>query len=257
MRGYSRVQTSLLVALTVVATGVSAAAAPATLIEGTDGDDVLIGTPEREVMYGLGGADVLQARGGPDHLSGGPGDDQLWGGAGRDLMRGDAGDDVLRGGVGPDLLDDGERGETVGTDRLYGGYGPDFLGSSEGPDQLYGGGQNDKLFFVSPNVVANGGPGDDWLWAFYDEESSADGSTLVGGAGADLLQTHVSSTELRGGRGNDTLNAFVVSGARLVGGPGDDYLESTNSTLGVNDIVCGPGHDTVFVSSDDNVAADC
>src|SRR5215212_4217130 len=196
----------------------------------------------------------------PDHLSGGPGDDELWGDTGRDLMRGDAGDDILHGGVGPDLLDDGERGETVGADRLYGGYGPDFLGSSEGPDRLYGGGQDDKLFFESPDVVAIGGSGADWLRAFYDEASSATGSTLRGAAGADLLETYVSDTALWGGKGNDTLAAFVTNEVRINGGPGDDNIESNyglDSTTLRNSVTCGAGFDTARVSVQDTVSADC
>lgn len=261
MRLSAKARTSLVLSVAAVVTGVSAAsAAPSNVIDGTAGDDVLTGTPEADSIDGFAGADVLRGLGSRDFLDGGTGDDELVGGAGRDIIWGAAGDDVQRGGAGPDHITDGESVATAGTDRLYGGYGPDFLGSSAGPDRLFGEGQNDKIFFESPGVVADGGFGDDWLRAFYDEESSATGSTLLGAGGADLLETWVNDTTLSGGSGNDTLHAFVTYDARLFGGAGDDQIESNyglDNPLQVNHVACGPGNDTALVSVNDDVAADC
>ena len=105
-----------------------------------------------------------------------------------------------------------------------------------------------------------GGPGDDWVRAFYDEESSANGSTLRGAAGADLVETYVDDAALWGGDGNDTLHAFHTSGVRIVAGPGDDHVESNDGSVSrtrVNTIECGPGRDTVRVGLHDTVAPDC
>jgi hypothetical protein len=116
------------------------------------------------------------------------------------------------------------------------------------------------LFFESPDVVAIGGYGADWLRAFYDEASSATGSTLRGAAGGDLLETYVSDTALWGGTGNDTLAAFVTNDVRINGGPGDDNIESNyglDSTTLRNSVTCGAGFDTARVSVQDTVSADC
>ena len=260
MRGRTPVRAVLVVAVTLVLAGAGAEAAASNQITGTPGNDVLIGTPERDSISGLGGADVLRGRGSKDFLLGNAGDDDLWGDAGSDLIVGDAGDDELRGGDGADNLSDGERSATVGTDLMYGGFGPDNLRSIEGPDRLYGEGQNDGLITFSPNVIAVGGPGDDWVRAFYDEESSANGSTLRGAAGADLVETYVDDAALWGGDGNDTLHAFLTSGVRIVAGPGDDHVESNDGSVSrtrVNTIECGPGRDTVRVGLHDTVAPDC
>lgn len=52
-------------------------------IAGTDGSDVLSGTPSRDVIAGLGGNDTLSAGAGNDVICGGGGKDTLNGGPGR------------------------------------------------------------------------------------------------------------------------------------------------------------------------------
>ncbi len=73
-------------------------------IEGTDGNDNLLG---RE------GDDVLSGGAGNDNLVGSPGDDVLDGGAGRDRLVGSAGDDELDGGSGDDILIGGGGSDTA------------------------------------------------------------------------------------------------------------------------------------------------
>lgn len=259
MRDRTRVGAPLVVAVTLMLLGAGAQAALPNQIVGTAGNDVLTGTPERDSMQGLGGADVMRGLGSNDFVNGDAGDDDLWGGSGSDTVSGGAGDDELYGGDGPDRMNDGPR-TAHGTDVAYGGNGPDVLSAWQGPDRMYGEGQNDELITFSPNVIANGGPGDDVLRAFYDEESSATGSTLRGVAGADELLTWVDDTALWGGDGNDTLKADVTGGVRLIAGAGDDYVESNygiESTTRVNDVDCGPGRDTARVGLHDTVAPDC
>lgn len=79
---------------------------PATVV-GTDGDDVLRGTPGPDVVWGGPGRDVLRGLEGDDVLCGGGGADRLYGGPGDDLL-----EDTLtgsrrqrlEGGAGPDRL---------------------------------------------------------------------------------------------------------------------------------------------------------
>jgi hypothetical protein len=60
---------------------------------GTDGDDILVGTPVRDVLCGFGGDDQLEGGAGDDTLLGGTGDDVLIGGEGTDCMVGERGRD--------------------------------------------------------------------------------------------------------------------------------------------------------------------
>jgi Ca2+-binding RTX toxin-like protein len=101
------------------------------LIDGTPGDDILVGAEGDSFILGLGGDDTIQ---------GGPGNDWLDGGAGGDHLRGDDGDDTLLGGAGNDTLQG-----SPGNDWLDGGVDDDHLRGDDGDDTLLGGAGNDTL----------------------------------------------------------------------------------------------------------------
>ena len=106
---------------------------PACAITGTNGPDMLSGTPGRDVICGLGGNDMIR---------GGNGNDVLIGGAGDDLISGGTGNDVLYGGAGNDRL----QGDT-GADTVYGGPGRDTIWAWDGtPDRLNGGTGTDRAW---------------------------------------------------------------------------------------------------------------
>jgi Ca2+-binding RTX toxin-like protein len=71
---------------------------------GTNGPNVLRGTPKRDVIAGFGGNDTIRGFGRGDVLCGGKGRDRLIGGKGRDRLLGGPGRDTLRGGPGKDKL---------------------------------------------------------------------------------------------------------------------------------------------------------
>ena len=77
------------------------------LIEGTAGDDRLVGGGAGEAINGGAGSDELIGLGGDDRLSGGRGDDRLSGRRGDDGLFGGSGRDRLSGGVGDDRLEGG------------------------------------------------------------------------------------------------------------------------------------------------------
>jgi hypothetical protein len=118
-----------------------------TVIEGTDRDDVLIGTKGSDCILGYGGNDIIIGGRGDDFLSGGEGRDALFGGRGDDVLLGGPGDDRLHGGPGRDIIYGGD-----GDDRIHGGVGADTLMGDSGDDVIRGGPGNDEIF---------GGPGDD------------------------------------------------------------------------------------------------
>jgi Ca2+-binding RTX toxin-like protein len=71
---------------------------------GTNGPNVLRGTPKRDVIAGFGGNDRIRGLSGKDVLCGGRGRDRLIGGRGRDRLIGGPGRDTLRGGAANDVL---------------------------------------------------------------------------------------------------------------------------------------------------------
>ncbi len=125
---------------------------PATVIVGTDGDDILFGTPGNDLVLGLGGNDQLYGFAGNDLLVAGPGDD---------LVQGGDGDDLILGGPGADLLFAGR-----GNDTVYGEDGDDRIEGEVGNDKLFGGPCNDVILGGPGCNVIDGGPGKNFV---YDE----------------------------------------------------------------------------------------
>jgi CSLREA domain-containing protein len=90
---------------------------PRPQVVGTDGPDVLTGSPAGEILCGLGGNDVVSGGGGNDLILGGGGNDRLAGQGGKDVLKGQAGRDRMNGGPG--------------RDRCQGGPGADLSKSCE------------------------------------------------------------------------------------------------------------------------------
>jgi Ca2+-binding RTX toxin-like protein len=136
-------------------------------IDGTAGDDLLVGTQLDDIVNGFGGVDTIVGRGG---------NDRLYGDGGSDVLRGQDGDDMLWGGFGHDDLFGGAGADTLqgdgGNDRVYGNAGDDFVNGGAGDDNVFGGAGNDRVFGGNGADIVNGHAGDDMI---------------VGGPGSDLL----------------------------------------------------------------------
>ena len=84
------------------------------------------GTNENDLILGSTGADNMRGQGGDDCIVGGDGDDRLSGGGGADVILGGGGDDTLLGGQGDDYLYGGPD-----FDDCDGGAGTDSADSCE------------------------------------------------------------------------------------------------------------------------------
>src|SRR5262245_7765194 len=118
------------------------------LINGTSGDDSILGSALVE---------IVRAGDGRDTVSAGGGNDEVYGENGNDALYGDTGNDMLDGGIGDDFLDGG-----TGQDRLYGGEGADTL-VGRTASTLNGDGGNDILYRGDGGTVIDGGTGIDEL----------------------------------------------------------------------------------------------
>jgi serralysin len=145
------------------------------VLEGEDGNDILVGGAGGDTIFGGTGNDSIQGGGGDDGLlQGGQGEDTVDGGDGNDFVFGGQGNDTLFGGLGDDFVQG-----NLGNDIVYGGVGSDTLLGGQGLDTLFGEDGNDLIL---------GDLGNDQLF---------------GGAGADTLQGGAGSDTLNGGDGID------------------------------------------------------
>ena len=189
------------------------------LLEGTSGNDSIVGGVDDDTISGLAGNDSLSGSFGDDSIDGGADFDTLVGGYGNDTLIGgssvvSATGDFLIGGAGSDLLVGGDGGDSIYGWEQVGGSSP---ASSDGNDTLLGGKGND---FLSEDGGAgadlfDGGEGNDLL-------SHLDWSPVAGASWSDSLY---------GGLGNDelywefSLGAGAVAGNDVLdGGDGDDRL---------------------------------
>ncbi|MDZ7963062.1 MAG: choice-of-anchor I family protein [Aulosira sp. DedQUE10] len=118
-------------------------------INGTSGNNILIGTDKVDIIRGLAGNDLITGNQNNDFLYGGSGNDALEGGNGNDNLYGEDGNDALLGGNG--------------NDTLYGGSGNDALEGGNGNDNLYGEDGNDALLGADGDDLLVGGKGRDIL----------------------------------------------------------------------------------------------
>ena len=112
---------------------------PPFICDGTNEDDIIIGTPVGDTINGLDGNDKIQGNNFADLVFGGPGNDVISGGEGTDTLFGEGGNDIVQA--------------DSGTNIVFGGGGA----------AIYGGKGDDTLLGGSDNDILTGGPGHDYF----------------------------------------------------------------------------------------------
>ncbi len=188
------------------------------LVDGTGGNDTLLGTTDGDEINGFDGDDLLDGKGGDDTLDGGPGQDQLTGGIGNDIVHGGDGSD--------EFLADGAYGD----DQLFGGAGDDSFRETIGNDTLFGGGGNDhfRVEYNDFTVIATGGLGQDTYGVFRPPTPAqihdyrvTDFAAGPGGDRIDIADLLIASSTLGYAGGNPFAQGFV----RLVQSDADTLLQ--------------------------------
>jgi Ca2+-binding RTX toxin-like protein len=203
-------------------------------IVGTEGDDVLVGSPYADWVYDLGGNDIVRTLEGDDLVFDGAGADRYELGDGVDVVVFSDGGNTVDAGPGDDRITGSNQ-----ADRILGGDGNDTIWGMSGPDILFGGPGNDRIEGNRGDDSLDGGLGDDVLYGglisgspqFYDGYD-----LLVGRGGNDRLAGGWQKDRLFGGPGND----------RLRGGPHADHLAGE---AGADD-VAGEGGDDLVLARD-------
>jgi Ca2+-binding RTX toxin-like protein len=199
------------------------------VIEGTEGDDRIIGTGANELILAKGGADRVDGKSGDDcivggegndrKLDGGDGNDIVLGGPGNDYLQGGDNMDILYGGDGDDRIDGGRDKDVIfggsGNDDIEGGSGDDFIDGGEGDDKIDGESGNDYILGGAGNDEIDGGSGNDEIYGQDGDD------TLEGGSGADKLYGESGDDIIKGGSRDDYLDGGVDTD-NLDGGGGTD-----------------------------------
>jgi Ca2+-binding RTX toxin-like protein len=103
-------------------TGAAATAVATNPINGTQGDDHLVGTQSADRIKSFGGNDTVNGRDGDDRIQVGNGNDDVFAGDGSDEIIDGRGKDVIDAGSGPDRV-----GDRQGSDVFFLGTGNDSI----------------------------------------------------------------------------------------------------------------------------------
>lgn len=261
-------------------------------IDGTDGDDIIVGSEDADSIRGFAGADNIQGRGGNDaiqgngsadvifggdgndQLDGGGGSDEIFGEDGDDQIVGDAGDDDIAGGSGDDLLVGRAGSDDFFFDPSNPDEGDDSIGDFEvGTDKIVL--RAADILRADPDLPAADPNGDPNALEVSDFDAS-DNWDIVASADGDVTVVHPGgSIEFEGipfGPSTDTFedlaaaNAVEIVGAEI-GDDGDDTLsgdqnddvldgQGGNDTLegngGADILLGGDGEDTLVGGSGDD-----
>ncbi|MGH6946456.1 MAG: type I secretion C-terminal target domain-containing protein [Kiloniellales bacterium] len=237
--------------------------------DGTNDNDIIIGTRHDDEIDAKSGNDIVLARHGDDEIHGGSGRDWLYGGRGADELYGEddddhligeRGEDRLFGGNGDDLLygdslngSGGWRSGSGYADYLDGGAGDDKLYGGDGADSLLGGAGNDVLYGDDSHHRGSGsghgsGNGKWWRRGRGSGSHGSGGGSHDGSGYADYLNGGAGDDILFGGKGADTLDGGTGAD-EMFGGKGDDsyFVDDAGDTVVEHEL---KGIDEVFSTVD-------
>jgi Ca2+-binding RTX toxin-like protein len=228
--------------------------------EAGEKDDVGSGV---ENVIGGSGDDNITGSSGANYLQGGPGNDTLSGAAGNDTIDGGLGADSMSGGPGFDTVTYASR--TNGVNVQLGVLPSTFNGEVNENDTIdpdfetiIGGSGNDNIvnaipFASLPNLLIEGGPGNDTLEGSYGDD------TVLGQAGNDYILHSHGNDVLDGGAGINTVDMFdpfehgIGARVSLDGIANDGYGTETQNVLNFANINGGEGDDTLIGDAQNNV----
>ncbi|MGB8813152.1 MAG: FG-GAP-like repeat-containing protein [Paracoccaceae bacterium] len=206
------------------------------IINGTSGDNVLVGTADPDQINGLDGNDTITGGAG-DTVHGGTGDDRLLAVGAGGFYYGDDGNDTLVRGTGISTLYGGSGIDLLDLRAYAGNYSVNMtMGLSSLATEIFNGFENiimgNGSNIVGGTNVANTMTGG----TNTDDLSGGDGNDiLIGGAGNDTLKGDAGNDTLNGGTGIDRMIGGADNDTYVVDAAGDVIIEAAGA--GTNDRV--------------------
>lgn len=226
-------------------------------INGTAGNDSLIGSIQDDTLNGLAGNDMLDGGAGADIMNGGPGNDTYIVDNVGDTVNEAAGQgiDLVRASISYVLGANVENLTLTGSGAINGtgNGGANTITGNSGNNELFGLGGSDALYGGTGNDTLNGGAGNDIL------DGGAGADTMVGGTGDDTyfvdnvgdkvieaagegIDHVVASVAFKLGPNIEKLTLIGTSAVDATGDSGDNVIVGND---GANRINGGPGKDTL------------
>lgn len=208
-------------------------------LEGTEGDDVIVGGGGLDSVRAYGGDDRVcltsEYTDDPQTVSAGEGADRVRIDSGMSNVFGEGGRDLIYGGPHEDMLEGGKMG-----DRMFGAGGVDYLFGHGGHDELHGDAGDDIVHGYDGDDVLDGGADLDKV---FFSELCCDASYDANGVTINLAKGTAVA-----GDGKDKVGAFEYIYAsqgddRILGSPRGETIEA----LGGNDVVDGRGGDDTVI----------
>jgi Ca2+-binding RTX toxin-like protein len=187
------------------------------IIDGLDGDDVIVGSGARNDIHGGLGNDTI---------TGGFHDDYMWGDDGNDKIVGTGARNEIHGGAGNDTLTGGNQ-----VNYLWGDDGNDNVGAAGKQSTIEGGAGNDVLT-GGANDYIDGGAGNDVIRGDGIDRGDTYSvalfnDILIGGDGDDVIHGELGDDHIEGNAGDDVLSGGWDSD-ELFGGGGNDRIRGGN-----------------------------
>jgi Ca2+-binding RTX toxin-like protein len=244
-------------------------------VNGGDGNDTLVGTPQDDTLNGGDGDDCISGNDGNDVLNGGDGNNEIDGGNGDDtISTGVNGSSDMHGDAGNDtFINDANAGNSEEEDTVDGGSGiniaqtdpndffeGDFLFADPStqtgsepevvPDSevfslnisAQSGNATDPVQGITPSADSNASLQGSLL--LVDETHQSTGQNVVVSQGASLF------TVTENGSSIGTFPVASVTAVKILGSPAADNLSALHVQVPVT-VIAGAGNDTI-VGGDNN-----
>ncbi len=249
----------------VVVGGPDAGKAYKGIFNGSNADDVIVGTDSKDNISGKKGNDVICGGADDDTLSGDDGSDVLFGEGGDDRIDGNQKDDRILGGTGNDVIDGGDGSDALcgnadndrisghqDDDQIDGGLGVDSLDGDTGTDVCRNGETVTQCEESAPGFIAVcGDAGSSSSSGSSDSASSSSGGTSASSASSDGSSTSSSMSSDAGtsSSASSVESSSSSSSSSSSQSAGGDGAPSTNVFHGASTVHHGgPKGEIVFAS---------